>query len=143
MSNPFETSAFFSARNNVRSAADNALADVDEQKRNFQAFEKPRALEQFGFQYQQGRTQVPRGMARRGVLNSGLYRRALSDFARQSQWANEQLNADLAGRESGFARLIQQIEGQRKMSLDQLDLQRQGARAQQAAVLRSIMGSGG
>jgi len=27
--------------------------------------------------------------------------------------------------------------------LDQLDLQRQGARAQQAAVLRSIMGSGG
>lgn len=143
MSSPFDTSAFFSARRAVNDQADNALVGVQQQQRDFQAFERPRAEEQFGFQYQQGRTQVPRGMARRGMLNSGVYRRALSDFARQSQWAKEQLNVDLAGREAGFAGLIQQIADQRRSSLAQLDLQRQGARTQQTAVLRSILGSGG
>ena len=143
MSNPFETSAFFSARRAVDDQANNAVVGIQKQQRDFQAFERPRALEQFGFQYQQGRTQVPRGMARRGVLNSGLYRRALSDFARQSQWAGEQLNVDLAGREASFANMIQQIRDQRRASLAQLDLQRQGAHTQQAAVMRSILGSGG
>lgn len=143
MSNPFETSAFFSAQRGINNQANNAIVGVQEQQRNFQAFERPRAEEQFGLQYQQGRTQVPRGMARRGMLNSGIYRRALSDFARQSQFANEQLNVDLSARESGFASLIQQIRDQRFASLAQLDLQRQGARTQQAATLRSIMGSGG
>lgn len=143
MSNPFETSAFFSAQRGINNQANNAIVGVQEQQRNFQAFERPRAEEQFGLQYQQGRTQVPRGMARRGMLNSGIYRRALSDFARQSQFAKEQLNVDLSARESGFASLIQQIRDQQFASLTQLDLQRQGARTQQAATLRSIMGSGG
>ena len=143
MSNPFETSAFFSARRAVDDQANNAIVGVQQQQRDFQAFERPRAEEQFGFQYQQGRTQVPRGMARRGMLNSGIYRRALSDFARQSQWAKEQLNVDLSARESGFASLIQQIRDQQRASLAQLDLQRQGAHAQQAATFRSILGSGG
>jgi hypothetical protein len=143
VSNPFETSAFFSARRAVEDQANNAIVGVQKQQRDFQAFERPRAEEQFGFQYQQGRTQVPRGMARRGMFNSGIYRRALSDFARQSQWAKEQLNVDLSARESGFASLIQQIRDQRRASLAQLDLQRQGAHTQQTAVLKSILGSGG
>jgi len=143
VSNPFETSAFFSARRAVEDQANNAIVGVQKQQRDFRAFEQPRANEQFDFQYQQGRTQVPRGMARRGMFNSGIYRRALSDFARQSQWAKEQLNADLSARESGFASLIQQIADQKRASLTQLDLQRQGARTQSAAVMRSILGSGG
>ena len=143
MANPFDESAFFSAQRAVNDQADNAIVGVQQQQRDFQAFERPRANEQFGFQYQQGRTQVPRGMARRGMFNSGIYRRALSDFARQSQWAREQLDVDLSARESGFASLIQQIEDQKRASLTQLDLQRQGARTQQTAVMKSILGLGG
>jgi hypothetical protein len=140
MANPFTEAAFFSQRNNVNSQANRRRADVDLQRRQFEAFEAPRAVEDFGFNVGQGRARVPNGMGRRGLLSSGIYRRALADFQRQAQLGAEDLQRGLSSRRSAFEMAIQDIEDQRRAAIDQLNLERTGSSMQAAALIRSILG---
>lgn len=140
MAAPFTESAFFSQRNNVNATANRRRADVDGQRRAFQAFDMPRAISDFQFGVGQGRARVPSGLGRRGLLNSGVYRRALADFARSASLGAEDLQRGLAARSSAFEMALQDIEDQRQLALGQLQLERQGSRAQSAALVRSILG---
>lgn len=140
MANPFDEATFFSRRNALNSQANRRRADVNTQRRQFEAYEAPRAAEDFKFGVAQGRARVPNGLGRRGLLNSGVYRQALANFARSAQLGAEDLQRGLASRRSAFEMALQDIEDQRQMALNQLNLERQGARAQSAALLRSVLG---
>jgi hypothetical protein len=140
MSNPFTEAAFFSQRANVNSQANRRIAGVQGQQREFEAYDAPRAVEDFRFNVGQGRARVPNGMGRRGLLSSGVYRRALADFQRQAQLGAEDLERGLASRRSAFEMAIQDIEDQRAAAIQQLDLERAGSRMQAAALVRSILG---
>lgn len=140
MANPFAEAAYQSQRTALNSQANRQRAQVESQRREFDAFEAPRAISDFKFNVGQGRSRVPAGLGRRGLLSSGVYRRALADFARQASLGAEDLQRGLAARRSAFQMAIQDIEDQRRQALNQLVLERQGQRTQSAAVVRSILG---
>lgn len=138
--NPFDESLFQQRKQQVNSQYRRGLADVDDQYRQFQAV-TPLQQQRFAQSWQDAGGRVANGMGRRGLLNSGVYRRALTDFARQQNDASLNFQMGLADREAGFSRARQQLGDDRLAAMLALQAERQGRRAQTAAMLRQLAGS--
>jgi len=138
---PFDANSFYTQRAGINSAYKSGLAGLNEQKRQFQV-QMPLQQQQFDRSWQQAASSLPNGLGRRGLLNSGVYRRALKDFGDGKANAQTQLQMWIADQTRGFAMGEEQLGAQRQAALDALQLDRKSRRSQTAAMLRQL-GSGG
>jgi hypothetical protein len=125
-----------------RGAADR---NIDWQRDRITQYEIPmvgqqrgRAQGDFDYQWNQRREQLPWNFAANGTMNSGIYRRALGDYAGQRQRAFADMSAGFQEKEQGLRRTATvDLEAQRNSALDEIAAERQYREMQMAASLRN------
>jgi hypothetical protein len=137
--NPFDTFQFNSRRQGI---AQQAKLDSDVLQRDRVAFESgaPIQMAQFQRGWSQARETLPRGLGRRGMLNSGVNMRRQADFGYSQIEAYRNLMTQFAQAQQSFADREAGIAGQRQFALDQLEAERAARRVEQAAMMRQVLG---
>jgi len=134
---PFDEAAYQNQFRSINSAYSSGLQGVNEQRRMFQS-QMPYVQQQFDRSWQQAAARVPDGLGRRGLLNSGVYRRALQNFGSDRNDAAFQLQSWAANQQAGFENAQQQLVSQRDLAKAALLADRQARRTQTAALLRQL-----
>lgn len=100
-----------------------------------------RQIAQVGAQYAQQRTQLPGSFAKRGMLNSGNYQRALTTFAQNRGQALGDVNANFYDQLGAYAQQKSALDTTRAGGISDIDAA-QAARSATAAALRVALGQG-
>jgi hypothetical protein len=134
---PFDTASYLNQRRSINSQAQTAQDRLQYDRQQFEAMRRL-ADQNYESGWANQRTQVPRGMGRRNMLNSGVYGRALSSFFANKLASDFQRQAGLSQQMADFDWRGTDIEQQRSAALVQLEAERQARRAQIAATLQQM-----
>lgn len=96
------------------------------------------ALRRLGRDFQRGRQQLPGQFVQRGLLNSGFYRRAVSDFGTAQTDALAALRNDFGRRRTDLFGQLSALDAQRLIQLADVDLNQATRRSAIAAVLQGV-----
>lgn len=97
-----------------------------------------RAVDQLGQQFYDFRQKIPGSFIGRGLLNSGLYSHALSEYSRKKLQGQNDLNLDYSGQVGGLDLEKLGLEQNLSGGLAGLEAEKQARRAQLAAQLREM-----
>lgn len=87
---PAESTAYENRRRRARDTYEGGLAALESQRGDVMA-KQGLDTAQFTRNWDQSRNRLPGGYARRGLLNSGIYKRGLEQYAQARQQASSQL----------------------------------------------------
>lgn len=112
--------------------------DQNQWQRDVSRGEYNRGLEDLRSQYGRMRNSLPSGFAKGGLLNSGIYARALDEFQADRTRNMGNLTAAYNERLGGLALADRQLESIRRNALDDTAAAETARRATVAEALRSI-----
>jgi hypothetical protein len=135
--NPFDTASYLSQRRNINTQAQTAKDRLQYDRQNFEAMRRI-ADQQFQSGWNTNRARVPNGMARRGLINSGIYNKALAGFFAQKMAADFSRGQDTANQLANFNWQMTDIDQQKALALNELEAARQGRRSELASQLQQF-----
>lgn len=133
----FDTASYLRQRNSINRQARSAQDRLQFERQQYEAMQR---LANQGFQssWNQRQTQVPRGMGRRGLLNSGIYGRAMASHFAEKMAADFARQSDIARQRNAFDWQLTDIQEQRTQALAALEAERAARRQELAAQLQQF-----
>jgi hypothetical protein len=135
---PFEILQFSQQEDQLRETLGAQLARIAFERGNA-GINYQRSLDALGEQYQKAFQGYAPSYARRGMLRSGLYQRALKDWGNARIKDFGDLELSNSQRMGNFDLARQQYEGALASGLGRINTQRSTLRAQRAAQLSEVM----
>lgn len=99
-----------------------------------------RANTALGMQWDQSRQQLPGSFTGRGLLNSGLYKQGLQDYATQRSFAQDTLRSQYDRQVAASNLGASQLNDQYRQNQDYVYSAQNAARATKAAQIKSFLG---
>lgn len=135
---PWEIAAYQNRTDQAGTAYQNSLAQ-DTFSRSMADVYFQRNSDRLGQQFDKSRSQLPGSFARRGLLNSGIYQQALTDYANSRQQAFGDLNFDYSNQKGQLDVNKQGFTNTYNTSLTGVEAEKAARRAELATQLRGIM----
>ncbi len=135
---PWEIAAYQTRQDQASTAYQNSLASNTYQ-RSMLGIANQRNRDRMGQQWTQYRNQLPGGYARRGLLNSGIYKQALTDYANNRQRSFDDLDFSYTTQLGQYDLDKQNFTNTYNAGLTGIEAERAARRAQLASELRGIM----
>lgn len=135
---PWEIAAYQSRTDQTGTNYQNFLAQ-DAYKRAQLGIYDQRNRDRLGQQFDQARNKLPGGFARRGLMNSGIYKQALENYGTARSQAFGDLDLNYTSQLGGFDVEKQGQTGTYNTSLAGIEAEKAARRSQLATELRNVM----
>lgn len=137
---PFNTASYLNQRRSINQQSQTARDRVQYDRQQFEAMRRL-ADQTYESGWANQRTQVPRGMGRRNLLNSGIYSRALASHFANKIASDFNRGVDMSRQVADFEWRTADIDQQRAAALMALESERQARRSEIAATLQQLRGN--
>lgn len=135
---PWEIAAYQSRSDQAGTNYQNFLAQDAYRRAQLGVYDQ-RNRDRLGQQFDQARGRLPGSFARRGLLSSGIYKRALTDYATSRTQAFGDLDLNYTSQLGGFDVEKQGQTGTYNTTLAGIEAEKAARRAQLATQLRDVM----
>lgn len=134
---PWEIAAYDSRESQVRTQYKNSLAGTQYQRADY-GIDFQRNKDRLGAQFAQSRARLPGGFVSRGLLDSGLYKQGLVDYANQRQQRFGDLQYDYGKNLGRLGLQDTQAGNSYNTGLSSIESERLARRSELASQIRGI-----
>lgn len=134
---PTELAYYDSLASRLNSTYDQAAANNQLQQTQLST-ENDVRLEDLTRRFEQMRDKLPGGFAKRGVLNSGIYNNALTEYGTDRSNAFSDMSRQFNNQMAGLQQQAAQLGQTKQTGLADVELQRAAKRNAKAAILRAV-----